>query len=138
MMSPHDSFKVIAGDPLPEDDVHDALNGLWNHILHGMLDAAKAVAKGAPSSPLIDTSQMDVRENMKRLHSAFSQRSPMSGSKAEEDYGQDPDILRIWFLLSPMLLTAHTWDPAGAWGPHNDNFARIVSLAEGYLARTSQ
>ncbi|KAL3452343.1 hypothetical protein BJX65DRAFT_303178 [Aspergillus insuetus] len=138
MMSPHDSFEVIAGDPSPEDNVHDALNGLWNHILHGMLDAAKAVAKGAPSSPLIDTSQMDVKENMKRLHSAFSQRSPVSGSIAGEDYGQDPDILRIWFLLSPMLLTAHTWDPADAWGPHNDNFARIVSLAESYLARIFQ
>ncbi|KAL3455141.1 hypothetical protein BJX64DRAFT_272912 [Aspergillus heterothallicus] len=138
MSSPHDIFEVIAGDPSPEDDVHDALNGVWNHILHGMLDAARVIAKGEPSSPSISTPQANIKENMSRLYNIFEQRSPLSGSIPDEDYGQDPDILRIWFFLSPMLLTAHTWDPADAWGPHNDNFSRIVSLAEGYIARTSQ
>ncbi|KAL2855968.1 hypothetical protein BJY01DRAFT_203560 [Aspergillus pseudoustus] len=138
MTNPNDTFEVIAGDPSPEDDVHDTLNGLWNHILHGMLDSARAVAKGEPSSPSISTPQVNVKENMSRLHSIFERGVPVPGSIPGEDYGQDPDILRIWFLLSPMLLTAHTWDPADAWGPHNDNFARIVTLVEAYLARTQQ
>ncbi|KAL5343574.1 hypothetical protein BJX70DRAFT_352837 [Aspergillus crustosus] len=135
MTSPQDSLEVVAGDPSPEEDVHDALNGMWNHILHGMLNSARAVAKGEPPGSAIDTPQNDLKRNMKELHYTFTRDTgaPTPG----EDYGQDSDILHIWFLLSPMLLTAHTWDPADAWGPHNDNFARIVSLAEGYLARES-
>lgn len=130
-MTSQDSFEVVAHDPAPGDDVHDALNSLWNHILHGMLDSARAVAKGESPGDAIKTPQNDVKTNMKQLHDGFM-RDPIAYGL---DYGQDPDILRIWFLLSPMLLTAHTWDPADAWGPHNDNFARIVALAEGYLAR---
>lgn len=131
MTSPQDRFEVVARDPGPEDDVHDALNSLWNRILHGMLDSARAVAKGEPAGNAITTPQNDVKANMKELHDRFM-RDPIGYGV---EYGQDPDILRIWFLLSPMLLTAHTWDPADAWGPHNDNFASIVALAEGYLAR---
>lgn len=133
MTSPEDSLEVVARNPSPEDDVHDALNSLWNHILHGMLDSARAVAKGEPAGEAITTPQNDVKTNMKELHDGFM-RDPIAYGV---DYGQDPDILRIWFLLSPMLLTAHTWDPADAWGPHNDNFARIVALAEGYIARSA-
>ncbi|KAL4882556.1 hypothetical protein BJY04DRAFT_206827 [Aspergillus karnatakaensis] len=136
MTSPQDCFEVIAGDPTPEDDVHDALNGFWNHILHGMLDAARAVAKGETPGPAITTSQNDIKNKMKALHANFT-REPNAGASLGDDYGQDPDILHIWFLLSPMLLTANTWDPADVWGPHNDNFAQIVALAEGYLARES-
>ncbi|KAL4921484.1 hypothetical protein BDW62DRAFT_219583 [Aspergillus aurantiobrunneus] len=133
-----DRFEVVAGECAPEDDVHDALNGLWNHILHGMLDSARAVAKGEVPGGAISTPQNDVKRNMQRLYDAFT-RDPVPEGVPEGDgeYGQDPDILRIWFLLSPMLLTAHTWDPADAWGPHNDNFARIITLAEAYLARCS-
>ncbi|KAL4779790.1 fungal-specific transcription factor domain-containing protein [Aspergillus varians] len=136
--SPTDNCEIVAGDPTPEDDVHDALNSLWNHILHGMLDAARAIANGEPART-IETPQNDVKANMKALHDAFTQDPYGSAdtSRVDGDYGQDPDILRIWFLISPMLLTANTWDPADAWGPHNDNFARIVALAEGYLARCS-
>ncbi|KAL2830480.1 hypothetical protein BDW59DRAFT_141019 [Aspergillus cavernicola] len=138
--SPQDNLEVVAGDPVPEDNVHDALNSLWNHILHGMLDSARAVAKGEPAGAAINTPQNDVKRNMMQLHQTFIQdpHTPTSPSVLAGDYGQDSDILRIWFLLSPMLLTAHTWDPADAWGPHNDNFARIVALAEGYLDRTSR
>ncbi|KAL3430981.1 hypothetical protein BDV09DRAFT_188809 [Aspergillus tetrazonus] len=141
MASSDDNLEVVARDPLPEDDVHDSLNALWNHILHGMLDSARALAKGEAPSPSISTPQADVRENMKQLHHTFtrlciSSTSPSSPPPPDGvDYGQDPDILRIWFLLSPMLLTSNTWDPADAWGPHNDNFARIVAIAEAYLAR---
>ncbi|KAL4803809.1 hypothetical protein BDV18DRAFT_144482 [Aspergillus unguis] len=133
MTSPQDSFEVIAQTPGPDDDMHDALNSLWNHILHGMLDSARALAMGQPPSPSITTPQADVKSNMMALHHSFTHSTAPAGL----DYGQDADILRIWFLLSPMLLTAHTWDPADAWGPHNDNFARIVSIAEGYIYRTA-
>ncbi|KAL5045865.1 hypothetical protein BDW71DRAFT_197894 [Aspergillus fruticulosus] len=138
MTAPGDNLEVVARDPLPEDDVHDSLNALWNHILHGMLDSARALAKGEAPSPSIATPQADVRESMKQLHHTFT-RLRISPTPLQPpdgvDYGQDPDILRIWFLLSPMLLTSNTWDPADAWGPHNDNFARIVDIAESYLAR---
>ncbi|KAL4976891.1 hypothetical protein BDW66DRAFT_159327 [Aspergillus desertorum] len=136
MTSPGDNLEVVARYPLPEDDVHDSLNALWNHILHGMLDSARALAKGESPSPSITTPQSDVRESMKQLHHSFSRlRISPAPPPDEVDYGQEPDILRIWFLLSPMLLTSNTWDPADAWGPHNDNFARIVDIAESYLAR---
>ncbi|KAL3474801.1 hypothetical protein BJX99DRAFT_172406 [Aspergillus californicus] len=136
MTSPPEMFLVVARNPSPEDDVHDALNSLWNHILHGMLDSARALAKGETPGPAITTPQNDVKMNMKALHDAFVRDPFTSTSMSEKNYGHDSDILRIWFLLSPMLLTAHTWDPADAWGPHNDNFARIVALADGYLRRT--
>ncbi|KAL2870720.1 Zn(II)2Cys6 transcription factor [Aspergillus lucknowensis] len=138
MASPLDSFQAVAGDLSPEDDVHDALNSLWNHILHGMLVAAGAVAKGQAPAPAITTPQNNVKENMKELYNRFTRDPHASSLSSEGEYGQDSDVLRIWFLLSPMLLTANTWDPADAWSPHNDNFAKIVSLAEGYLARCSQ
>ncbi|KAL4924206.1 uncharacterized protein BDV17DRAFT_284853 [Aspergillus undulatus] len=136
MTSPNDHLDVVARQPTPEDNVHDALNSLWNHILHGMLDSARALAHGQAPSPSITTPQADVKAAMKQLHDSFTRASSSAYPFPDAgDYGQDPDILRIWFLLSPMLLTAHTWDPQDAWGPHNDNFARIVALAEVYLAR---
>ncbi|KAL4903060.1 hypothetical protein BDW74DRAFT_56153 [Aspergillus multicolor] len=215
-----ESLDVVARDPMPEDDVHDALNALWNRILHGMLDSARVLAKGEAGTPgptpsgatgmEMQMPQSDVRESMRQLHRTFTglaisgetqahphplshtqpglgpdthsnsysqppphtnpylpqnqhqnqyttpyppqqsqsqpqpqpcvhphltPRPPPQPEPQPLDYGQDPDILRIWFLLSPMLLTSNTWDPADAWGPHNDNFARIVSIAESYLSR---
>ncbi|KAL4970638.1 transcription factor domain-containing protein [Aspergillus stella-maris] len=136
MATGEDHLEVVALRPTPEDNVHDSLNSLWNHILHGMLDSARALASGQAPSPSIMTPQADVKAAMKQLHDAFTSASPSAYPPPDGgDYGQDPDVLRMWFLLAPMLLTAHTWDPQDAWGPHNDNFARIVAHAEVYLAR---
>lgn len=114
------------------DDAYHSLDGLLNNIFHDRLNTALAAEGHAVSNPPLN--QGRISQHLKDLQrSSISHPTPGEG----DSYGQDPEIMRIWYILSNIYLAIPPGvKPESDWDRFMGDFDSIVSLAEIFINRT--
>ncbi|KAB8268019.1 hypothetical protein BDV30DRAFT_246045 [Aspergillus minisclerotigenes] len=108
----------VALGPNDEYVVH-SLHGVLNSIFHDRLDMALIMEGHSPSVRPVD--QRRTSRYLKEWHG-----------------GQDPDIMRIWYIIGKMYVAVPPDGSEDAWDQFRPEFETIVSLVESYLLSTRQ
>ncbi|KAE8368923.1 hypothetical protein BDV27DRAFT_166847 [Aspergillus caelatus] len=106
------------------DDLQHCLEGVLNSIFHDRLDMALTMENRPLSTLPLD--QGRALRYLKEWHC-----KPYI-------YGQDPDLIRIWYIIAKMYVAVPPDVPEVVWDQFQAEFETVVSLAENYLLRTRQ
>ncbi|KAB8207552.1 hypothetical protein BDV34DRAFT_211570 [Aspergillus parasiticus] len=101
------------------DYVVHSLHGVLNSIFHDRLDMA-LIMEGHPPS-VLPADQGGTSRYLKEWHG-----------------GQDPDIMRIWYIIGKMYVAVPPDGSEDVWDQFRTEFETIVSLMESYLSHTRQ
>jgi hypothetical protein len=120
------------------NDIYHSLDGALNHILYERLDIA--LDMGSHMVPGLRIDQGRTSRYLEEWHRGFmcSLASPQLDVQSEisDTYGQDPDIMRMWYILGSMYLAVRPDQHSEeVWDQFLVEFGTIVSLAEKYLLR---
>ncbi|RMZ46685.1 Zn(II)2Cys6 transcription factor [Aspergillus flavus] len=129
----------VALGPNGEYVVH-SLHGVLNSIFHDRLDMALIMEGHSPSVRPVDRRRTS--RYLKEWHGRFveTMSSPGLSRQYGTSYvgGQDPDIMRIWYIIGKMYVAVPPDGSEDAWDQFRPGFETIVSLVESYLLRTRQ
>ncbi|KAE8310183.1 hypothetical protein BDV41DRAFT_579842 [Aspergillus transmontanensis] len=129
----------VALGPNGEYVVH-SLHGVLNSIFHDRLDMALLMGSRPPSVLPVDRGRTS--RYFKEWHGRFveTMSSPELSSQYGTSYvgGEDPDIMRIWYIIGKMYVAVPQDGSEDVWDQFRTEFETIVSLVESYLLRTRQ
>ncbi|PIG89079.1 Zn(II)2Cys6 transcription factor [Aspergillus arachidicola] len=133
------TLERVALGPNGEYVVH-SLHGVLNSIFHDRLDMA-LIMEGRPPS-VLPVDQGRTSRYLKDWHGRFVET--MSSPRLSSQYGtshvsgEDPDIMRIWYIIGKMYVAVPQDGSEDVWDQFRTEFETIVSLVESYLLRARQ
>ncbi|KAE8330582.1 hypothetical protein BDV39DRAFT_212888 [Aspergillus sergii] len=120
--------------------VVQSLHTVLNSIFHDRLDRV-LIMEGHPPS-VLPVDQGRTPRYLKDWHDRFVKTMSSQGLSGQYGMsyvvGQDPDIMRIWYIIGKMYVAVPPDGSEDVWDQFRTEFETIVSLVERYLLRTRQ